>query len=429
MKIYKVLFIAYYFPPKGLSGVQRPLKFAKYFPEFNWYPTVLTSGAGAYYAYDHEMLDEIDTSKVKVVRVEGKEINARIKRAGKVKMPAEWFRKTLSFISSIFFVPDNKKPWAKAAFGKAIELLSEEHYDLIFVTAPPFSSVSMAVDLKKRFNIPLVIDYQDLWFGYQFAYYPTPMHKEYIYRKEYAALKTADKITVTNRKIKETLIEVYKFIKHEDILIVPHGYDPSDIVKASARKKASDKMMLTYSGLFYEFITPKFFLKAFKVLALERPDIAANIELHFIGFLRDENKRLIKNLGIQNYVIEHGYLSHSAALEKVMMSDVLWMMVGYGRNAHTISSSKLYEYFGTEKPIMGFLPDGALKSALQEYEAAYVCEPEDIKSIKKLIIDAYTQFREKALPKPNSDVVEKYNRVIITEQLTKELQFVARERI
>jgi hypothetical protein len=31
----KVLVIAYYFPPIGLSGVQRTLKFTKYLSEFN----------------------------------------------------------------------------------------------------------------------------------------------------------------------------------------------------------------------------------------------------------------------------------------------------------------------------------------------------------------------------------------------------------
>ncbi|MBF8247681.1 MAG: glycosyl transferase family 1, partial [Bacteroidetes bacterium] len=37
----RVLIIAYYFPPMGLSGVQRTVKFAKFLPKFGWKPTVL----------------------------------------------------------------------------------------------------------------------------------------------------------------------------------------------------------------------------------------------------------------------------------------------------------------------------------------------------------------------------------------------------
>ncbi|HFE52934.1 MAG TPA: glycosyl transferase family 1, partial [Bacteroidetes bacterium] len=39
----KVLFVAYYFPPAGGSGVQRVLKFVRYLPEFGWQPVVLTA--------------------------------------------------------------------------------------------------------------------------------------------------------------------------------------------------------------------------------------------------------------------------------------------------------------------------------------------------------------------------------------------------
>lgn len=35
----EVLVIAYYFPPMGLSGVQRTLKFVKYLPEYKWKPS------------------------------------------------------------------------------------------------------------------------------------------------------------------------------------------------------------------------------------------------------------------------------------------------------------------------------------------------------------------------------------------------------
>ena len=37
-----VLIIAYDFPPLRTSGVYRPLKFAKYLPEFGWRPIILT---------------------------------------------------------------------------------------------------------------------------------------------------------------------------------------------------------------------------------------------------------------------------------------------------------------------------------------------------------------------------------------------------
>ncbi len=427
--MYKVLVIAYYFPPMGLSGVQRTLKFVKYMKNYNWEPTVLTAANAGYYAHDTSLLKEAESLSVKILRTGGNDINSRLAKKGTVKMPREIIRKTLSRVSNTFFIPDNKKGWANKALLKASELLANEHFDLIFVSAPPFSSVNMAVQLKQKFNLPLIVDYRDLWFGNQFAFYPTPFHKYLHKRMEYRALRAADKIIATNRKMKEKIIKRYKFLTFEDIYIIPHGYDPQDIESVQPEKKVNTKMWLTYSGIFYEFITPKYFLKAFKKLTIERPDVAANIELQFIGLLRSENRKLIRKLELQEFVKEFGYLNHNDALVKIMASDVLWLMVGRGRNADTISSGKLYEYFGTRKPIIASLPEGALKTAASEYKASFITDPDDIDAIKETILKVYELYISNNLPAPDEEFVEKHRRDFLTEQLTKQFQFLVKDVI
>jgi len=426
--MFKVLVIAYYFPPMGLSGVQRTLKFVKYMKRLNWEPTVLTPEATGYYAHDLSLLKEVEENEINVVRVSGNDINSRLASKGTIKIPREIVRKVLSRISSTIFIPDNKVGWTKVAIEKGRELLKNESFDLIFVSGPPFSAVNMAVELKKEFDIPLVVDYRDLWLGYQFAFYPTPFHK-YLHKKmEYKALKKADKVTATNRKMKEKIINFYQFLSFEDIVIIPHGFDPEDFEKVKVEPKKSNKMYLTYSGAFYEYITPKYFLKAFKEISLEHPEIAANIELHFVGYLRTENMKLIKKLKLQEFVKTFGYLNHQESLSKIMMADVLWFMVGYGRNADTISSGKLYEYIGTRKPIISSVPDGALKISSQEYGASFITPPDDIAEIKKAIIKCYELYRKNELPKPNEDFVEKHRRDLLTEVLVKQFQFLIKDR-
>ena len=59
----KVLLIAYYFPPMGLSGVQRTVKFAKFLPQYGWKPTVLTVEPTGYYAFDDTLLKEAEEAE------------------------------------------------------------------------------------------------------------------------------------------------------------------------------------------------------------------------------------------------------------------------------------------------------------------------------------------------------------------------------
>jgi len=423
--MFKVLVIAYYFPPMGLSGVQRILKFIKYFPENNWMPTVLTSAETGYFAHDPALLNEIDKS-VRVIRVNGHELNAKLSSFGTIKMPGEFTRKLINRISQFFFIPDNKVSWTKKAIIEARKLLSNEQFDLIFVSAPPFSAFQLGARLKKEFKIPLAIDYRDLWFGYQFSKYLTPYHAYKHKKLEYGVLKVADKIFVTNRRIKEYQLETYKFLDSNDIVIIPHGYDPTDFESAPIIKKKNNKMILTYTGSFYEFITPKYLLKAFALLKKERKDITDNIELYFVGAQTKTLRKLTVKYGLEDNVKEFGYLTHIESISKLKSSDVLWLMVGNGKNDDTISSGKLFEYFGSRKPIMACLPEGALKSYARQYGAVYLSDPENVQNIKEILMKIFSDYQTNSFLQPNEEFIEKFRRDFLTEQLTKEFQFMVK---
>jgi len=417
----KVLVIAYYFPPMGLSGVQRTLKFVKYLKNFNWEPTVITTDKVGYYAHDLSLQKELDETKVRVIRVKGNEPNSLLSNYGTIRLPSEFIRKIFNRISQVFYIPDNKFSWSKAAFNKSIELIQNEHFDVIFISGPPFSTFDIFGKNKNKLKIPLVIDYRDLWVDYQFSFYLTPFHRLINKKKEHRALKAAHKIIVTNRRIKEKLIKEYKFLSFNDIFIIPQGYDPEDFEKIIPEQKPNDKLIITYAGTFHETITPKFFLLAFKKLLVEYPSIGESIRLLFIGFLRNENRRIIKKLKLESYIIEYGYLDHNETIQKLFMSDLLWIMVGNCKSADTISSGKLYEYFGTKKPVIACVPDGTLKLAAKEYLASFITKPDDVDQIKETLLHVYKLFKEGNLPKPDDAYVESFRRDYLTEQLAKQL--------
>ncbi len=428
--MYKVLVLAYYFPPMGLSGVQRTLKFVKYMPEFNWQPTVVTTGKTAYFAHDVSLLNEAEKIGIEILRTEAFDVNSILgKRYQTVSMPREFLRKILTVVSKTVFIPDNKKSWSKKAYKLVQTKLKEEKFDALYVSIPPFSTFYYAAKLKKEFDIPLFVDYRDLWYGNQFACYPTLYHKWKHKKLEYFSLKNADRIIAVNRKIKEKLLMNYKFLSYDDIVILPHGFDKEDFDNAEILPKDNNKMKLTYSGIFYEKITPAYFLKAFKKLSIENPELAADIQLEFVGHLRKENKKLIKELGLTDSVIDCGYIDHAEAIKKIKSTDILWMMIGNMKNADTISTGKLFEYFGARKPILACIPEGAAKSALVEYGASFITEPDDINDIKNKLMQIYWLYKQNNLPKPNEDFIEKHNRRNLTEMLTKQFQFFLREEV
>jgi len=421
--MFKVLVIAYYFPPMGLSGVQRVLKFTKYMKNFGWEPTVITAGKTGYYAHDISLLKEAEKAGIKIIRTEALDPNSLLAKYGTISMPREFVRKLLSKISKFFFIPDNKKSWSKKAYKKAKSLLEKETFDLIFVSIPPFSQFETAAKLKNEYNIPLIVDYRDLWFGNHFGYYPTPYHKYKHKKLEYTALKSADKIIAVNRRIKEYLLTTYQFLSFEDFDIIPHGYDPEDFENVEPMTFKTKKLRILYSGIFYENITPEFMLKAYKKLSEERPDITENIEFHFVGHFRKENRKLVAKLNLTQNVFEHGYLNHKDVIKYLVSFDVLWVMLGNSTNMGVVSAGKLFEYFGTRKPIIATVPEGVSETAAKQYEASYITEPDNIEKLKNLLVTLYNDFHSGKLPTPNEEFVLKHDRKYLTEQLVKDFQF------
>ncbi len=426
--MFKVLVIAYYFPPMGLSGVQRTVKFTKYLKNYNWEPTVITTDNVAYFAHDKSLLKEITEAGIRVVRTKASEPNAVLHKFGTIKIP-EKIRKILNRLSQTIYVPDNKISWANKAFDAASEILAKEKFDVIFVTIPPFSAFRMAANLKKKFKVPLIVDYRDLWYDSYLSFYPTPFHK-YLHKKmEYNSLKAADKIVVTNRKIKELIINAYQFLTFEDLVIIPHGFDEADFLIAKSITKSDNKLDITYSGIFYEHNTPKYFLKAFSMLKNERPDIAANIRLNFVGHLGKDIKKIIKKLKLEEFIKYYGYLNHNEAVVKVVSSDVLWMMLGNWKHSDTILPGKLFEYIGSRKPFIACVPEGAAKQTAISYGAAFITGPENVKEIKNILVQVYELYKKNELPKPNEDFVKLHQRDYLTEILSKQMQFLIKEDV
>ncbi len=413
----KVLVIAYYFPPLGLSGVQRTLKFVKYLPQFGWQPTVITVSSTGYFAKDESLLRELEGLHIKVIRVGSFDMNRFFSKNGTVKMPAERVRKILSRISDTFFIPDNKIGWKRAVIKEAAKILSKEKFQAIFATAPPQTDFLIGKALKEKFKIPLIIDYRDAWVDYPFKFFPTPLHKYLHYRLEKKLLRGSDGIITASRNVKELILKRYKFLTYNDVKIISQGFDPEDMkVEHEGMLPHTEKMRITYAGVFYEDRTPEYFLEALHLVLKENPKLRGRIEACFVGAFRSEYIDIVNKLGLQNAVNILGYLEHKECVRYLLASDIAWVMMGDDRS----SPGKIFEYIGVQKKILGCVPEGNMRAIIEE--AGGVCvAPRDIRKIADEILRLYEQYERRELRGPRPEVVDKYNRVTLTGELAKTL--------
>jgi len=402
----------------GLSGVQRTQKFAKFLPEFDWKPLVLTTDSKGFYAYDNTLLSEFEGRKIEIFRTKDQKSSKKSDENNKkIKIPSWTKQKIGRYIFGWIFFPDRFIKWKKPAEILAKEIIKENAPDVILATAPPFTDFLLAQELAKKHNIPFVVDYRDSWTSNEFHYFPTPLHKNKIQKLEERILSQAEKIIVISRHAKELLLKRYQFLTHQDIQIIPHGYDEEDFLAHPNAKPDANIMTITHSGMFQDNRTPKFFMRALSEFLKENQNARGKIRLRLVGAMRKSHLRLIKKFKLEESVSPVGNVSHQQAVKYLLESDVLWLML-----ADKIRTpGKLYEYFGSRKTLFVTSPDGNMKDLAKKSGAAFTTKHDDIQAIKENISSLFKLWQGGALPKPNEEFVLGYERRKLTEELAKTL--------
>jgi glycosyltransferase involved in cell wall biosynthesis len=420
----KALIITYHFPPEGRGLVLRPMKLAKYFRSNDWEPYILTSTPKSYYFRDDVLMNEVNEQNFKIFRTKGPSKNMLTGRK-LMPLPNESSRKFTNKLKRFRKIPDEYEWWIKKAVKLGTDIIENNKIEIIFATSPPFSSLIAAKELKEKFGIPLVIDYQDSWIHSPDAYMPLGYHRLRNMKLEQEIIRITDEIITTNRRIKEHLIEEYNYLKHEDINIIFNGFDEDDYKKAAeGPMPEKKKMRFTHTGSFFDLMTPEYFLQALTIAFQKRPDIRTKIEACFLGGLTREHLKMIKKYNVSDVIFNPGYVDHNAVLKFMLTSDVLWFMLGKGQGEQLASPMRMIEYIGARKPILACVPDGAAKQLLRGYDAVRICEPDEPHQIAALIIEYFDLYEKHNMPEANEEVVKKFNIETLTAQLVRYFEFL-----
>lgn len=453
MDFLNVLVIAYYFPPMALSGVQRISKFVKYLPEYGWNPIVLTSNS-PYYAFDNTLLDELNDKNIQIYRTEeniSKLTKKKIIRENdnpnlannyenkdktdnpkfQMNYPSRLRQRVQAIALQSILQPDTRILWKKKALNTAEKIFKENDIDLILATAPPFTDFLIAEELSDKYNVPFILDYRDLWVDNPYYFYATPFHKNYAIKLEHRILTKAARTIVITREMKNRLLQRYRFLNHNDISIIPHGYDADDFEKAMLQDYDSEnifsthngnknsKFILTHSGLFSQDLTPVYLFKAISELLQDYPEMKDKVEVRMVGILQKKFIKMINKMNLQEIVKSTGYLNHLLTIQLLMQSDVLWLMMPNP----IVTPGRLFEYLGTKKPIIFSSPKSELTQIVENTGAGIITPHNNIDELKKAILHFYNLWKKNSLPIPNNSVIEKYERKELTRQLAKELAY------
>jgi glycosyltransferase involved in cell wall biosynthesis len=405
-----LLILSYYYPPLGLSGVQRTVKFVKYLPQFGWNPVVIAPHPRGSYVYDPALCQEVTQAKVFRTWSLDPLFLSPQKNTG-----AALHQNSLASRINRWLVPDNKTGWIPFALQAGLKAARQFPIDAIYSTAPPYSSHLAGVLLKKILGRPLVADFRDAWTSYTWAKHPVNALKKLDHRLEGLVLRNSDLVTAVNSEILYDLRALHPNADHSKLHLVSHGYDPEDFIGAS--KPDPECFTIAYTGTFINNRSPKTLFEAVKLLRKQNVSGLNKLRIVFAGSHRESDLAMVKEFDLSSTVRFTGYLTHQQSIQILTEADLLWLAMGPEETAN-VTPGKLFEYLGAQRPIAASIPpNGAAARIILDAGAGSVAPSNDASGLAGIIRQQISAWENKKAVSPvDPDKLKLFDRRLIAQR-------------
>lgn len=383
----KILMLAYHYPPANNGGTVRPFQFAKYLPNFSYEPIIVTTSKFG------NIKNEKNIHRYKDSNTKNETLFKKIKR----KVLYE-----LGFISS------HQTIWKKEVLLDIINIIQKEGIDIVWITFPPAICFDIAIELKKKLDIPIISDFRD---GYVYE----PLKKENFIR------------SIANKRIEQRIVDlsehiitvspsVTKYFKTtygiDNVTTITNGYDND--LGASTERKEGNIYRIVYTGrlsLSYKDQSIKSFIEA--LVDIVNTESKIRVDFIIAGELTKQELNYFRKK-IPNNFQYRGLVTREESIELQKQADLLLFSASSKRKS--IATTKLYEYISVNRPIFALTKGTFAEDIIKSTRTGICLDPNDKSKVK---IELSKIIEENTLDwfNPNFDEIEKYNRQVLTKKL------------
>ena len=418
----KVLIITYYWPPTGGAGVQRWLKFSKYFRQFGWEPIIYTPSNPDFPINDDTLLKDVpsDLTVLKTQITEPYDIYRKIMRKKKTDAVNQGFlseekentllQSAMIWVRGNFFIPDARKFWIKPSVAYLSHYIKQHKIDAVISTGPPHSMHLIAMGLKQKFNIPWIADFRDPWTQIDFysqlklSSFADAKHK----KLENQVLTQANKVVTISPSCGKDL----EILGNRTVDIITNGFDTDDFtpIAIGGDSKVSDGFMFHHTGALNKDRNPYTLWKVLGDLCKQNLELKQDLILKFTGKTDAIVLESLKQQGLEANFQKLEYMPHSEIVKSMVQSPILLLPLNNTPNNAGVLSGKLFEYLAAKRPIFGVgLPNADAASILKETQAGVMVDFDDYEGTKKQVLNLYAQYKSNTLT-IQSNSIDKYSR-------------------
>ncbi len=277
-----VVIVSPYFPPSSVAGVHRSRHLANHLEAHGWHPIILCVDEA-----HHE--EELDPALASLVRP-----NAEI-----IKV-----RALSSSTTRLIGIGDLGIRAFSALRSAIFRLLNTRRIDAVLITGSPFYPMLLAPEIRRRYSVPIVLDFQDPWVSnwgaHQSVRTKAGLSHALACRLEPRALRAARFVTSVSETQNAEMAGRYPWLDEARMAAIPIGGDPGDfeqlrrsdlVLPAGVLDPA--RINLSFVGTVMPRSGPllRLILRALARLRHSEPALGQRLRLSFIGSSNQPGRR------------------------------------------------------------------------------------------------------------------------------------------
>lgn len=278
---------------------------------------------------------------------------------------------------------------------------SSRPYKLIYSRSQPAISHLVALELKQRLGIPWVAQFSDPWANNPYHQYPVEWMHTVDIKNEAKVVKNVNRLIFPTVEIRDLVASQYSDVNVKGMsTVLPHYYvDELYEEKQTSRPDAS-RVVISYIGDFYGLRSPEPLVKALTILRDKAPEISARLHIRIVGNVEAKFHPLIDEVNAKKLAsIERiGQVPYLQSLAEMKQSDIL-LLIDAPSDINLFLPSKLIDYFGARKPVMGITAEqGTTGNLMRRYGFPVIDtrKPENIASELIEMVQKLSQYQQKA---------------------------------
>lgn len=395
-----VLVVAFHFPPLAAAGTHRTLNFVRELAERGHRIGVVTTGCYDGFAVDRGLERRLPRS-VEVARtwhLDPFRLLGKLRGSGGGSGAANGsangstavcgpLDRALDFVSRLCDVPDRYASWIPLALGRAIVLCRQIGADVVYTTAPPFSTHLVGRALKAVLRLPWIADFRDPWATNPFRENPFPSLRRADRGLEETVIRSADRVILNTRLAERGYRERYPDLDH--FATITNGIDPDLLSRPARAVERNGSIHLLHVGTIYGRRSVNGLLHALARLKSRSSDLFGRLCIDQLGTVENQGEleRTADSLGVAGRVKLFAPVPHDEAFARTQGADGLLLLGVSGASPEVQVPAKLFEYLAAGRPILALAkPFGAIRDLLESSGAPHECaDPDDPDAIARAL--------------------------------------------